>query len=1048
VVSPVARFTRPGLTEEYSVSVDGVRQDFIVAQPPEGAGQLRVALEVSGASVQSQADGARLVLAGSGRKIAYSRLRVTDATGRALPARMEAAAEEEVGGGLPARRRAGLAVLVDDADAVYPVRIDPTFSDANWVSLGGIPGADYGIETAAVDASGNLYIGGMFSVVGDVLANCVAKWDGSSWSALGQGVTGEDFHMVYALAVLGSDLYVGGVFTNAGGVAANSIAKWNGSSWSALGTGVSGGSYGDSYVYALAVSGTSLFVGGDFTSAGNYPSPANNIAVWTGTSWTIAGTGLNGPVYALAASASFLYVGGQFTAAADNPAYNVARFASGHWSALGSGLGLNSRVWAMAVSGSDLYVGGDFTYATNAGPTAVSATRVAKWNGSSWSALGSGTSGSVRALAVSGSDLYAGGSFSRAGGNWVMAVAKWDGSAWSALGSGVDSGVSALVVSGGNLYAVGGFRTAGGRAALGGAKWDGSDWSALASGFNSAVLALAVSGSDLYVGGGFISTGGGEAYYVAKWSGGNWTPLAGGLNGYVTALALMGGNLYVGGDFTYATNAGASAVSVNNIAKWDGSSWSALGAGLLGHSSSPVVNALAVSGDVLYAGGSITNAGGSAATCVAKWNGTAWSPIGFFKIVSTESPVVYALAVSGSDLYVGGNFTGPWELGTYDVSKYNGSVWSKLGSGVSGNGVYALAVSGSDLYVGGDFQNASGTAASRVAKWNGTSWSALGSGLNNAAQAFAFLGSDIYVGGWFTTAGGNPAKYMARWDGSSWSAVGSGADDSVKALALAGTDLYAGGYFDVAGGKVCGSVAKLQRNPLVWTSGNATWDTATAAWQDYAGASTAYLNGDHVRFTDAASGTAPQITLNATVTPASVTNDSTKNFTVSGSGKISGGAWLAKAGSGTLTLGTANDYTGATTITGGKLLLTGSLAAGSAVSVAAGAALGGTGTAAGSVTVNGTIAPRRERGHDEHRFTNVGARRHLRLGDGGCYWHQRHGLGLAEPHRRPHHHRYQPAAERPDEAIHHRYLRDRREFRQHQVQLLGHRHRQWRSEPV
>ena len=30
----LVRFTRPGLTEEYSASVDGVRQDFIIESPP------------------------------------------------------------------------------------------------------------------------------------------------------------------------------------------------------------------------------------------------------------------------------------------------------------------------------------------------------------------------------------------------------------------------------------------------------------------------------------------------------------------------------------------------------------------------------------------------------------------------------------------------------------------------------------------------------------------------------------------------------------------------------------------------------------------------------------------------------------------------------------------------------------------------------------------------------------------------------------------------------------------------------------------------------
>ncbi|MEI6784678.1 MAG: hypothetical protein WCQ21_27605, partial [Verrucomicrobiota bacterium] len=83
-----ARFARPGLVEEYSVSVDGVRQDFVVAQAPAGAGDLRVELALSGARAEAVAGGAQLVLDGSGRKLAYSRLQVVDATGRELAARM------------------------------------------------------------------------------------------------------------------------------------------------------------------------------------------------------------------------------------------------------------------------------------------------------------------------------------------------------------------------------------------------------------------------------------------------------------------------------------------------------------------------------------------------------------------------------------------------------------------------------------------------------------------------------------------------------------------------------------------------------------------------------------------------------------------------------------------------------------------------------------------------------------------------------------------------------------------------------------------------
>jgi hypothetical protein len=61
---------------------------------------------------------------------------------------------------------------------------DPTFSDDNWISMGGIPGTSWIVRAAVEDGAGNLYIGGIFNVVGDVVANCVAKWNGSSWSAL------------------------------------------------------------------------------------------------------------------------------------------------------------------------------------------------------------------------------------------------------------------------------------------------------------------------------------------------------------------------------------------------------------------------------------------------------------------------------------------------------------------------------------------------------------------------------------------------------------------------------------------------------------------------------------------------------------------------------------------------------------------------------------------------------------------------------------------------------------------------------------------------
>src|SRR5262245_29012979 len=92
--------------------------------------------------------------------------------------------------------------------------------------------------TAFDDGSGlALYAGGDFRGAGGVAANRIAKWDGTAWSARGNGLSDS----VFALTVFddgsGPSLYAGGLFTSAGVVVANHIARWNGTSWSALGSG-------------------------------------------------------------------------------------------------------------------------------------------------------------------------------------------------------------------------------------------------------------------------------------------------------------------------------------------------------------------------------------------------------------------------------------------------------------------------------------------------------------------------------------------------------------------------------------------------------------------------------------------------------------------------------------------------------------------------------------------------------------------------------------------------------------------------------------------
>ncbi len=481
--------------------------------------------------------------------------------------------------------------------------------------------------------------------------------------------------------------------------------------------------------------------------------------------------------------------------------------------------GSNSHINAIAVSGTDIYVGGQFSRAGG-----VVASSIAKWDGSQWSALGSGVTGGVglpdiRAIAVSGSNVYVGGNFDYAGGTLVGNVAKWNGSAWSALGSGLGRQtccaaviVTTIGVSGTDIYAGGTFTTASGVSANNIAKWNGSQWSALGGGVGGVVNAIATIGSDVYVGGGFTNVGDVNTSNIAKWNGSEWSALGSGIPGgqggcqVCQVIAIA-----VRGSDVYVGGyfGAAGGVTAPNIAKWNGSEWSALGSGL-GY----YVLSLAVSGTDVYAGGTFTTAGGVSANQIARWNGSQWSPLS-----SGVNDRVTALASQGGALYVGGYFSGSSELGLNHIAKWNGSQWSPLGFS-SGVNTYQLTIGagGGNIYVGGSpgFTIAGRASVSNIAKWNGSEWSALGSGVDGAVYAIAVNGSDVYVGGAIYTAGGVIAPGIAKWNGTEWSALGSGVNGQVHAIAVGVNELYVGGIFNTAGGISANNIAKW--NGTEWST--------------------------------------------------------------------------------------------------------------------------------------------------------------------------------------------------------------------------------------
>jgi len=349
--------------------------------------------------------------------------------------------------------------------------------------------------------------------------------------------------------------------------------------------------------------GAALFVAGDFTTAGG--QTVNRVAKWDGSAWSpLQGTGTPGTTSTVIALGTFddgggeaLYVGGAFVSAGGQTVNRIAKWDGSEWSPLvvPGGTGVNSWVRSMAVfndgNGEALYVGGDFSQAGGMGVN-----RIARWDGTSWSTLAgpSGTgvsSGGVFHLEVfddgNGPALYAAGSFASAGGVSVSNVAKWDGTSWlplsGASGTGVNGAVNSMAVfddgTGAALYVAGNFITAGGLTANRIAKWDGNEWSTLTApggtGLPSVVYTLTVfddgNGEALYAGGGFTTAGGHTVNRVARWDGSDWSAMEGpsgvGMNSLVIRLASFddgnGAALYAGGGFS---SAGGSPTA--SMARW------------------------------------------------------------------------------------------------------------------------------------------------------------------------------------------------------------------------------------------------------------------------------------------------------------------------------------------------------------------------------------------------------------------------------------------------------------------------------------------------
>lgn len=594
---------------------------------------------------------------------------------------------------------------------------DPT--TGAWAQIGG--GVDGTVIALATLPTGELVVAGAFAAVGGQPANHIAVWNGVAWSTLGTGMNAS----VHALTVLpNGELVAGGAFTTADGFGANRVAKWNGFGWAAIGAG-----FGSGTVFGLTVR-----TNGDLVACGSFPGRVNR---WTGSAWSGLGGNPN------------------------SAAYSVAALPNG-----------------------DIVVGGDFSMIG-----LLTVNGVARWNGTSWSALASGL-GVVYCVGVSPTgQLFAGGTF---GG-----LRAWNGSAWSSVG-GPGNFFRLGFGTGGDVVGAGQFASEG--PARNVARWDGLTWSGLGTGSAGVILASArLPNGDVVVGGNFAGLGGTTAQNIARWNGTSWSALGAGLNSNVTSVAVLpNGDVVAGGWFS-----ASGATPISRLARWNGSAWSDMGGAFGGILETVHV---APNGD-LFVSGNFSSAGGVPALRVARWNGTTWSALGS----GLDSSALAFASMPNGDLVAGGMFITAGGVTANRVARWNGVSWSALGSGVDNN-VYSLSVLRSgDLVVGGDFQTAGGAAIRNLARWNGSGWSAFGFNTpQGRPYAVAELpNGDLFAAGAFTLPGVAASSNLARWNGSFWVPVGAGLDGVGRGIvARTDAELAVVGEFAAANGQPSAAFAR------------------------------------------------------------------------------------------------------------------------------------------------------------------------------------------------------------------------------------------------
>jgi hypothetical protein len=529
-------------------------------------------------------------------------------------------------------------------------------------------------------------------------------------------------------------------------------------------------------VLALARTGDTVYVGGEFTQAGSgagdeMPVARQNLAAFAATDGRLlatAATGADGAVHALSVTGTTVYAGGAFDTFLGAPrarvaAYDTAGDAVMPWNPSADGI---VHAIAPAADGSSVYIGGAFGSAGGASRRFVAQIDATSAQAAPWDP---GTDGPVAALAVAGESVYIGGAFTQLAGaargnagaahGTTGAVLPWDPNA--------DDAVLTLSLAGPTMYLGGRFTNVAGRVRLHAAAVDALT-GALASwhpSLNDPVRTMVAGPARVALGGSFEAVGAYPRRNLAAidLETGRLLPWNPRPDGAVLALDVARDRrLYVGGTFTTVAGQRRARLAAFDLPTHALSSWNP--------GADAAVLALAAFTDdagttTVYAGGDFDHAAGQVASRLAAIAGASGLPLPGFSPGITDDAVL-SLAVDGTHVYAGGRFTSLGGSGlSYlaRVSSTTGAVdmtWAPAATDV----VRTVELGPNVVYTGGLFTTIAGqprahaAALSQTAPATATAWAP---NPDRAVNAIERDGPIVFLGGAFGHVDGQRRPRMA-----------------------------------------------------------------------------------------------------------------------------------------------------------------------------------------------------------------------------------------------------------------------------------------------